>query len=134
MTGQGYLLKVNGVAFPNSLLAEEGYKNTPDRRQDKNSYTDGRGVTHRNILPVKRTTVKIKTVDDLTYNEKLLIQSFFPNRDKVICEVWNDEKNDYQTITAYVPDIEYTVKYIDEDGIFHYNAIEFELIDYGSDD
>jgi hypothetical protein len=133
MTGNGYVLKVGSTIFPNALLAPRGYKNTPDRRQDKNSYTDGRGVTHRNILPVKRTTIKIKTIDELTYGQKLIVQSFFPNRDKVVCEVWNDEKNDYQTITAYVPDIEYTVKHIDKDGNFYYNAVEFELIDYGSE-
>ena len=131
MTGNGYILKVNGNIFPNSLLAE--YTNIPDRRQDKNSYTDGRGVTHRNILPVKRTTVKIRTIDDLTYGQKLIIQAFFPNRDKVECEVWNDEQNTYQTITAYVPDVEYTIKHIDKDGNFYYNAVEFELIDYGSE-
>ena len=131
MTGNGYVLKVNGNIFPNSLLAE--YTNIPDRRQDKNSYTDGRGVTHRNILPVKRTTVKIRTIDNLTYGQKLIVQAFFPNRDKVECEVWNDEQNTYQTITAYVPDVEYTIKHIDKDGNFYYNAVEFELIDYGSE-
>ena len=133
MTGNGYVLKVNGTVFPNALLAPGGYSNIPDRRQDKNSYTDGRGATHRNILPVKRTTVKIKTIDGLTYGQKLIVQSFFPNRDKVVCEVWNDERNTYQTITAYVPDVEYTVKHIDKDGNFYYNAVEFELIDYGSE-
>jgi hypothetical protein len=133
MTGNGYVLKVNGNIFPNSLLAPNGYSNIPDRRQDKNSYTDGRGITHRNILPVKRTTVKIRTIDDLTYGQKLIVQAFFPNRDKVECEVWNDEQNTYQTITAYVPDVEYTIKHIDKDGNFYYNAVEFELIDYGSE-
>lgn len=131
MTGQGYVLKVNGNIFPNTLLAPGGYSNIPDRRLDKNSYTDARGVTRRNILPVKRTTVKIRTKDDLTQGQKLIVQSFFPNRDKVVCEVWNDERNAYQTITAYVPDVEYTIKHIDRDGKFYYNAIEFELIDYG---
>lgn len=129
MTGQGYVLKVNGNVFPNTLLA--GYSNIPDRRQDKNSYTDGRGVTRRNILPVKRTTVKIRTIDELTEGQKLIVQAFFPNRDKVVAEVWNDERNAYQTITAYVPDVEYSIKHIDRDGKFYYNAIEFELIDYG---
>ena len=131
MTGQGYVLKVGNTVFPNSLLAPNGYENIPDRRQDKNSYTDGRGVTHRSILPVKRTTVKIKTKDDLTHGEKLIVQSFFPNRDHVTAEVWNDERNAYQTITAYVPDVPYTIKRIDEDGNFYYNGVEFELIDYG---
>jgi len=129
----GYVLKVNGTVFPNALLAENGYSVIPDRRQDKNSYTDGRGVTHRNILPVKRTTVKIKTIDDLTQGQLLIVKSFFSNRDKVICEVWNPERNAYQTITSYVPDVEYTIKRIDKDGHYHYKAVEFELIDYGSE-
>ena len=133
MTGNGYVLKVNGTVFPNYLLAPEGYSNTPDRRQDKGSYTNVRGVTIRGILPVKRTTVKIKTVDDLTHGQLRIVQAFFPNRDKVVCEVWNSERNTYQTMTAYVPDVEYTVKRIDKDGNFYYNAVEFELIDYGSE-
>ena len=133
MTGQGYVLKVGDSIFPNSLLAPNGYSNIPDRRQDKNSYTDGRGVTHRSILPVKRTTIKIKTKDDLTYGEKLIIQAFFPNRDKVVAQVWNDERNIYQTMTCYVPDVEYTIKHIDKNGNFYYNGLEFEFIDYGSE-
>lgn len=133
MTGKGYVLKVNGTVFPNYLLAPEGYSNTPDRRQDKNSYTDGKGTTHRKILPVKRTTIKIKTVDDLTYGQKLIVQAFFPNRDRVTAEVWNDERNAYQTMVCYVPDVEYTIKKIDRNGNFRYAAIEFEFIDYGSE-
>lgn len=131
MTGKGYVLKVSNNTFPNELLAE--YANVPDRRQDKNSYTDGRGVTHRNILPVKRTTIKIKTIDELTFEQKKIIQAFFPNRDKIVCEVWNDERNEYQTITSYVPDITYKIKRIDKEGNFYYEGIEFELIDYGSE-
>lgn len=132
MTGQGYVLKVGSTIFPNSLLAPGGYENTPDRRQDKNSYTDGRGVTRRSILPVKRTTVKIKTKDELTYGEKLIVQAFFPNRDHVVAQVWNDERNTYQTMTCYVPDVAYRIKYIDKNGNFYYNGLEFEFIDYGS--
>lgn len=131
MTGNGYVLKVGDTVFPNSLLAKGGYSNTPNRRQDKNSYTDGRGKTHRNILPIKRTTVKIKTIDVLTYGQKLIVQAFFPNRDHVTAQIWNDETNSYQTMICYAPDVEYTINHIDRDGNFYYNAIEFEFIDYG---
>lgn len=131
MTGKGYVLKVGNTVFPNSLLANGGYSDTPNRRQDKNSFTDGRGATNRKILPIKRTTVKIKTISNLTFGQKLIIQSFFPNRDMVIAEVWNDEDNNYQTMKCYAPDITYTVNHIDRYGNFYYNAIEFEFIDYG---
>lgn len=133
MTGNGYVLKVNGTPFPNALLAQEGYRNTPNRRQDKGSYTDGTGETIRNILPKKRTTAKVKTKDWLTYGQKLIVQAFFPNRDLVTVEVWNDEDNNYQTTKFYVPDIEYTVKHIDAKGNFYYSPIEFEFIAYGRD-
>lgn len=133
MTGHGYVIKVNGTPFPNALLAVDGYSNTPNRRQDKGSYTDGQGKTIRNILPIKRTTVKVKTIDFLSYGQKLIVQSFFPNRDKVILECWNDEINGYQTIECYVPDVEYTVHHIDKSGNFYWNGIEFEFISYGGD-
>ena len=126
------VLKVGDTVFPNALLAPSGYSNTPDRRQDKNSYTDGTGVTQRSILPARKTTAKIRTKDDLTYGQKLIVQAFFPNRDHVVGQIWNDERNEYQTMICYVPDIEYTVKHIDKDGNFYYEPLEFEFIDYGS--
>ncbi|HWT27628.1 MAG TPA: DUF6711 family protein [Mobilitalea sp.] len=130
MTGQGYVLKVGNTIFPNALLALGGYSNTPCIRQDKDSYTDGRGVTHRKILPVKRTTCKIKTID-LTYGQKLIVQAFFPNRDYVTAERWNDETNSYETGVCYVPDVEYTIDHIDKNGNFYYKGIDIEFIAYG---
>jgi hypothetical protein len=130
MTGNGYILKVGSNVFPNSLIAKKGYSNTPDRRQDKNSYTDTRGVTHRNILPVKRTTSKITTIP-LTYGQKLIVQAFFPNRDHVEAERWNDEKNAYETGVCYIPDVEYVIDTIDRGGNFYYDPIEIEFIAYG---
>jgi len=130
VTGNGYVLKVNGTIFPNVLLAPGGYSNTPNRRQDKNSYVNGRGVLNRTILPVKRTTSKMKTID-LTYGQKLIVQAFFPNRDYVTAERWNDETNTYETGVCYVPDVEYVINYIDKDGNFYYQGIEIEFIAYG---
>jgi hypothetical protein len=98
---------------------------------DKNSFTDGTGGTVRNILPKRKTTAKIKTKDDLTYGQKLIVQAFFPNRDYVTVDLWNDEDNAYETTQFYVPDVTYTVKFIDSKGNFCYDPIEFEFISYG---
>ncbi len=130
MTGNGYVLKVGSNIFPNALIAKGGYSNIPDRRQDKNSYTDARGKTHRNILAVKRTTSKIKTIP-LTYGQKLIVQAFFPNRDSVAGERWNDERNIYETGVCYVPDVEYIIDHIDQYGNFYYQPMEIEFIAYG---
>lgn len=129
----GYPIMVNGTPFPMALMAPEGYSNIPNRRQDKGSITDGKGITNRKILPARKTTIKIKTIDDLTFGQKLIVQAFFPNRDKVDLTYWNDEDNAYKTIECYVPDIEYVWSKCNEStGDVYYAALEFEYIDYGT--
>lgn len=133
MAFNGYYIKVNGNAFPNYIIAKEGYKNTPNQRTDKGSYVDGSGGLHRNILPVKRSTVKIITIDEFRYSEKLIINSFFANRDKVTMEYWNDETDKYEVADFYVPDIEYVHKFLDKNKKPVYKALELTFIAYGGD-
>ena len=133
MAANGYPIMVNGTPFPLALLAPKGYSNIPNRRQDKGSYTDGVGGTIRNILPKRKTTIKIKTIDDLSYGQKLIVQAFFPNRDLVNLTYWNDEDNAYKTIQCYVPDVEYVWnKVIKKTNAVYYAAVEFEYIVYGT--
>lgn len=130
---EGYLIKVNGTVFPNSLLAPEGYSCTPNIRTDKDSYTDGKGTTHRHILPVQRSTLNIKTIDGLTQGQLQIVQAFFIPRDKIALTYWNNEKNAYKTTDVYVPDVKYTVKFLDKKQQPHYSALELEFIAYGDD-
>lgn len=132
MAFAGYYLKVNGTTFPNGLLAREGYSNIPNIRTDKNSYVDGKGVLNRSILPVKRSTIKIKTIDGLTYGQKLIIKAFFIPRDLVTLEYWNDEEDAYKTTQLYVPEIEYTHK-TQNKGQPVYNSLEINFIAYKGD-
>ena len=133
MAFDGHYIKVNGTTFPNDLLAKDGgYSCTPNQRTDKNSYVDGMGALHRTILPVKRSTVKIKTVDNLTYSQKVVVQAFFVPRDVITMQYWNDESNAYETTRFYVPDIEYIHKY-QVNGVPHYNALEITFIAYEGD-
>ena len=133
MAANGYPIMVNGTPFPLALLAPKGYSNIPNRRQDKGSYTDGVGGTIRNILPKRKTTIKIKTIDDLSYGQKLIVQAFFPNRDLVNLTYWNDEDNAYKTIQCYVPDVEYVWNKVNKKtNAVYYAAVEFEYIDYGT--
>lgn len=131
MTGLGSPVIINDIPFPVELIAPDGYTNTPNRRQDKGSYTDGQGKTIRNILPIKRTTAKLKTIDFLTYGQKIIVQAFFPNRDLVNAKLWNDETNSYETAQFYIPDVSYTIKHIDKDKNFYWGAVEIEFISYG---
>jgi hypothetical protein len=50
MSFQGYLIKNGNTVLDNSILAEEGYKSNPDQQTDEDSYTDGDGILHRNVL------------------------------------------------------------------------------------
>lgn len=129
---KGYFLKNGTVVLDNTIIAKGGYRCTPRIRTDKNSYIDGNGALHRTILPIKRSKISIETVPSLTFDEKLKLQAMFPSRDSTILQYWNDESNNYETATFYVPDIDYTIEQI-EDGEPLYNAISIELISYGGD-
>lgn len=133
MVFDGHYIKVNGTAFPNSLLNLDGYSNTPNQRTDKNSYVDGYGGLNRTILPVKRSTVEIKTIDSFTYGQKIIMQAFFIPRDVITMEYWNDETNVYETAKFYVPDIKYTHKNQTKSKIPIYRALEITFIAYKGD-
>lgn len=129
----GYFIKANGIILPNYLLAEDGYKSTPNMRTDKDSYVDGNGTLNRKVLPVKRSKVWIKTRDKLSYSDKLILQNLFPNRDLVTMEYWNDEENAYKTAKFYVPDIEFTVSGLNRYLKPVYKEMEITFIAYGGD-
>jgi len=133
MAFNGYFLKVGTEIFPNYIIARKGYKSTPNQRTDLDSYTDGDGKLHRNILPVKRSKVWLTTKNGLRYSEKLIIQSFFANRDVVTMEYWNEEENAYKTGTFYVPDITFTIDYLDKSKKPVYEALELTFVAYGGD-
>jgi hypothetical protein len=133
MAFNGYYIKVNGTTFPNSLIASEGYSNTPNQRTDKNSYVDGRGALHRNILPEQRSTVELTTIDGFTYGQKLIMKAFFIPRDVITMEYWNDETDAYETGRFYVPDIKYTHKSQDKSKQPIYNALNLTFIEYEGD-
>ncbi|MGF7145292.1 hypothetical protein HNQ56_003733 [Anaerotaenia torta] len=132
MAFAGYYIKVNGTQFPNSLLATEGYSDTPNIRLDKNAYRDGRGKLNRGILPEKPSTITIKTVDWLSMGQKIILQAFFIPRDVITMEYWNDETNNYETARFYVPEIKYTHKKQIKGATF-LNALEIEFIAYEGD-
>ncbi len=132
MAFQGYYVKVDGTTFPNDLLDIGGYSNTPNQETDKNSYVDGNGALKRTVLPVKRSGFKIKTIDGLTYGQKLIIQAFFIPKTLKELQYWNDETNKYETADFYIPTVEYVHK-TQRNGSPIYQAIELEFIAYGGD-
>ncbi len=102
---KGYLLKINGTELPGQYIQD--YSSTPNQEQDKNSYQDLTGELHREILPHTRSKIEFKT-PPMSLEEKILFQSFFPNRKrhpKTSVEYWNDEDNAYTSGEFYTPEI-----------------------------
>lgn len=126
MAYHGYLLKVNGAQVPGKYITE--YESTPNRQSDLDPWTDGTGKTHRNVLPHERTVIKF-TTPLLRLEDKILLKSLFPNRQEVQFEYWNDDTNDYDTGTFYVPDVTYPILDADSETII-YRPISFEFIEY----
>ncbi len=127
----GYLIKNGSSTLSMGLLVEDGYSSTPDIQQDKNSYTDGLGDTHRTILPHVKQKIWLK-FRELTVAEKQHVQTVLPNRTMITLTYWNDERESYAAAKFYIPDITWTINRIDKaTGKRYYSGPEITLISYG---
>lgn len=126
MNYKGYLLKAGGREVNRKFF--QSYKTMPNRQTDLNPWTDTMGVTHRNVLPHKKTTVTFVT-PPIYLPDKIELQALFPDRTSVTLEYWNDETNDYATGEFYIPDVEYEVLMAYANTIV-YRPVTFELIEY----
>lgn len=127
---EGWLLKINGFDMTPYIHAGS-YKATPNQQTDVDDYTDGEGFFHRNILPAKATKIEFD-IKPVRLADKIKIQEAFPSREEVSVEYWNDESNQYQTGTMYIPDITFEPYMVyREIGDILYNPIRIAVIEYG---
>ncbi|MTK08456.1 MAG: hypothetical protein F8N38_15400 [Hungatella sp.] len=127
MSYQGYLLKVNGVIFPNNLIAFGSFSITPNQRQDQDSYRDSTGYLHRNILPHKVTKIEFNT-KLLHESDKAELETILQGRDEYALEYWN---SGYQTGTFYSPDLKFDMYDIDKaSGDIRYKPVRIAMIEY----
>lgn len=130
-----YVKAYNGVIL-DQYLAVEGYKNTPDQRQDKDSYRDGYGVLHRQVLPNVATTLELTTRDGLTVDQVIAFKNAIATgitnsmERKVTLTYWNDERMAYCTDTFYMPDMTFVHSRI-QDGTSIYKSTTFKFVGYG---
>ena len=132
----GYLLKAHNGTVLDQYLAVGGYKDTPDQRQDKDSYRDGYGVLHRNVLPYVSTSLEITTLDGLTDDQILAFKNAIatgllngPER-KVKLYYWNSEDMAYYEDTFYMPDMTFTINRIVGNKAI-YGSATFKFVGYG---
>lgn len=130
MAFEGWVIKNGSTVLNNDLLAEKGYKSNPDQQTDEDSYTDGNGKLHRNILSHLRSKIWLST-NELSVAEKLHIQTVLPSRRVVTLTYWNDEREAYLSGDFYVPDIDWVMQEIDKDTFARtYDPISVTLIEY----
>ena len=135
MAYNGYLLKVNGTAFPMKYIVEKSYVAHPDQRIDLDSTRDTTGVLHRSVvshmpMKIEFNTLPITNADVAQISAMLQLNR--SNRQRTVSvEYYNTETDSYNTATCYVPNLDYTVDWIDkENNVVHYSAIRYAFIEY----
>lgn len=112
---EGWLIKINGTIFPNSLIALESLKITPDQIMDLDPYRDGTGKLHRNSLPHTATSIEFTTTP-LRLRDAAKLNAFVPHGTRVECKIeyWNPNTSSYKSGTFYISDIPYEFINVDE--------------------
>lgn len=133
---QGYYVRTYNGVILDQYLAVEGFKATPDQRQDKDSYRDGYGKLHRNVLPNVATTLELTTVEGLDIDQVIAFKNAIATgiinnmERKVSLTYWNDERMAYCTDIFYMPDMTFTHSRI-QNGVPIYKSMTFKFIGYG---
>lgn len=134
MAYNGYLVKIAGVTIPNKFIRADTFKcgvNT----SDLDSWTDENGLLHRNVLP--HTSVKCEWNMPCCRQREMqemlgLLRSVFgeaPER-KATCEVYVPAFDRYVTATMYMPDYQFQLYFVDQNGQIVYRETRFALIEY----
>ena len=135
-TFAGYLFKTQDNTILDKYLVREGYSDTPDQRQDQNSYRDGAGELHRGVLPAVATTLVLKTLDGLTLEDITILRNairsgLLDEQERMVrLTYWNNEKLDYCTEVFYMPDMTFTIRENRGDTLI-YNSLTLKFIGYG---
>ena len=131
---QGWLLKLGGQPFPVKYIKLETYKATPNQRAEIDAYRDGDNLLHRETSPNVKTKVEFETwplpLSAMEEVRSLLNGAMTSSIErKMEVQYWNDEELSYDSMTCYVPDIEYTITKVTKNNI-KYAPVRFAFIEY----
>lgn len=131
----GYLVKVNGTVFPMKYIAEKSYIVHPDQRLDLDSERDATGVLHRSVVSHMPNKIEFTTLplNNTEVAEVTRITRLGPsNRSRdVTLELYNPETDGYKTARCYIPNLDYTIDWIDnKEKVIHYSPIRYAFIEY----
>lgn len=139
----GYLVKIKGIegselhywdyTIPNSAIIWESYKatySTLDGDSKRNSAGRLKRKTYKHRVAHCSFTFKSMTNTEFFNIWELIKARFVKQRQKKVkASIWVPEINAYVEDYFYIPDIEFTVRKV-EDSIVKYTETEIELIGY----
>lgn len=135
MAYSGFLIKIGNYEFPRRYIQAQSYV-VGRYGQDLDSTRDADGNLQRNALDNFLPKVEFTTVPMLTNIEFANIMSKISENyvnsteKKALATIYIPETDSYMTQYVYVPDIEPTMYYAD-DNVIKYNPIRFAFIGYG---
>lgn len=135
----GWLIKFGNVILPNSYLLADGWESTPNQRLELDAYRDANALLHRETSKNYKTSLTLN-IRDMTLEEMSAFKNViglatlpdsYKHERRVMITYWNDETLEYDTGTFYMPDVAYSIHYVDEKRRdIEYNSFTVELIEY----
>ena len=124
------------VTIPNKYIKLEEYKITPNQMLDLDSYRSETGLLLRNVLSHTATKAEYQTpiidAPDLLAMMTIIRNGYTDSKaHKLELKYYVPETGNYKTGTFYVPDIDFTIRHIDDDtALVTYNPVRVAFIEY----
>lgn len=132
----GFLIKIGDYKFPMKYIAEQSYDTAPTQRMDNDPWKDADGVTNREVLKNKPTSVTFSLIEGITNNDvETIFEQIHKNyidesERKVLVTYYNPETNGYpDPVYMYIANPHFPIDEIDGNTIY-YKTITLELTGY----
>ena len=137
MAYNGFLFQFGDYIFPNKYIKFDSYDIAPDQRQDKDSFTNGKGVTIRNALEHTKTNIAFTTLPmpEAAMDSILsALERNYTNQNETDadCVYFNPRKRTYATGHFYLdPSVKFRIKKEDDNGkSIKYGETQWIFIEY----
>lgn len=132
---QGYLVKIGNIKLDYKYIQYDSYTVTPNQRQDLDSFRDNNGYLHRTVLPHTATKIDFET-PPMPESAKMalfgMLNSHYTNalERKLEIEYYSPDTSAYKTATVYMPDVDFKLRTVDDQGQLWYDSIRIAFIEY----
>lgn len=131
---EGYLIMLGTTKFPMKYIVASTYISSPNQRTELKAYTNAQNKLIRQTATRYRSKVEFETpplfLDELQEIRNMLNKALINAVErKISVKYWNDEDLRYETMTCYMPDIDYKLKG-EVNGTLLYEPIRLAFIEY----